>query len=164
MDKSYLVRVEDVDAASPQLWTYIGLACLLVYVIKSLLLGQVFHKAGEKSWKAWVPFLNWWTYFKIAGCRGSIAFVLVAALAVLAVGRWAGASNIQNLLYFAAAATFGVFLVYVVAAALHIQAKLHKPKLFILLLFVNLVAPLWLWILALDRSKWQVKKPRSKKK
>ncbi|MFN4313330.1 MAG: signal peptidase I [Chitinophagaceae bacterium] len=47
---------------------------LIIYLIGTLLvwlpaygLSQLFEKAGEKSWKAWVPFYNTWVMQKLAG-------------------------------------------------------------------------------------------------
>ena len=47
---------------------------LIIYLIGTLLawlpaygLAPLFEKAGEKSWKAWVPFYNTWVMQQIAG-------------------------------------------------------------------------------------------------
>jgi hypothetical protein len=114
MNRSYLVRTEPFDSATPQIWVYIGLVILLAYAVNALLLGRIFAKAGRENWRAWIPFWNIWEFFRIGGFC--------------------------------------------------IQAKLGKPWPFIFLIFVNLVAPLWLWILALDGSKWSKKSLKRNKK
>jgi hypothetical protein len=61
------------------------LAVTGLYVWLSLALMAVFAKAGAAPWKAWVPVLNLWTLFQIAGMRGWWAVVLAGGGAVVAV-------------------------------------------------------------------------------
>lgn len=54
---------------------------LIGYVLVGIFLGKVFAKAGEESWKAWVPFLNIYTEVKLAGYNGwTFLFYLVPIL------------------------------------------------------------------------------------
>ena len=54
-----------------------------VYVWTALALTAVFRKAGLPAWRAWVPVVNSWTLFALAGMRGWWAVVLLAGAAVL---------------------------------------------------------------------------------
>jgi hypothetical protein len=159
MNRSYLVRTEPIDAVSPQVWIYTGLVVGLVYVVNALLLSRVFAKAGQKRWRAWVPFVNYWEFFKIGGLNGVHTLWLVGAIISYCLTWLVGDVEMIYVLYSVAIGLLAVFLVAYVMAGVKIQAKLGKPWPFVILLFVNLVAPLWLWILALDHSKWNKKKP-----
>ena len=46
------------------------IGAIIGYVLVGIFLGKVFAKAGEESWKAWVPFLNIYTEVKLAGYNG----------------------------------------------------------------------------------------------
>jgi len=57
--------------------TYMGLAFgtilllgLIVWVISVIALWKVFEKAGQKGWKALIPFYNYWVLCEIAGRPG----------------------------------------------------------------------------------------------
>jgi hypothetical protein len=163
MNRSYLVRTEPIDSAAPQVWIYIGLVVGLVYVVNALLLGRVFAKAGRPVWRAWAPFANHWEFLKIGGLNGVHTLWLVGAIVAYCLTWLVGDVEMSYVLYSVAVGLLAVFLVAYVMAGLKIQVKLGKPLPFIILLFVNLVAPLWLWILALDRSKWSKKKSRTRK-
>ncbi|WP_405375320.1 FHA domain-containing protein [Microbacterium sp. Ld14] len=58
---------------------------LAVYAWLALALMAVFRKVGQPTWKAWVPVLNLWTLFELAGMRGWWAVVQVGAGIVFAV-------------------------------------------------------------------------------
>jgi hypothetical protein len=47
-----------------------SLVLLVVYVLMAIALWRVFEKAGEKGWKALIPFYNTYTLFRIAGRNG----------------------------------------------------------------------------------------------
>lgn len=157
MENLYLIKVEEIDFSSSQIWTQFCLIFVLIYVIKALLFGRVLQKAGEKSWKAWVPFVNIWAWFKIGGYKGAHAFWLIGAIIAFVTTCFATA-EIQYIVYSIGVLSMIVFTVVAIASGIHIQKKLGKPLPFIILLFINLIAPLWMWILALDRSKWSGKK------
>ena len=156
--------MEEINFSSPENWTYLCLVFVLIYAIKSLLFGRILQKAGEKTWKAWVPFINIWTWFKIAGYRGCITLILVLSLIAYMAGFMVTDGNIQSILFVVGAVSFITFFVCAVAAGISIQKKLNKPAPFIILMFINLIAPLWMWILALDYSKWNNKKGHKLKK
>jgi hypothetical protein len=46
----------------------------------------VFRKAGQAPWKAWVPVVNAWTLFELAGMRGWWSLVIAGAAVVVGVG------------------------------------------------------------------------------
>jgi hypothetical protein len=163
MDRSYLVRTEEIDATTPQIWIYGGLVVALAYAINALLFSRLLKKAGQPIWKAWLPFVNLWTYFKIGGLKGEQALWLVGAIAAAASAVVVNNAEMALALYTVAAGLMAMFLVVYVLAGVNIQAKLGKPLPFIFLAVVNLIAPLWLWILALDYSKWNDKtRPKSR--
>lgn len=57
-----------------------------VYVWIALALTAVFRKAGAAPWKAWVPVLNAWTLFELAGMRGWWAAVIAGGAIVVGGG------------------------------------------------------------------------------
>ncbi|SDQ04740.1 FHA domain-containing protein [Microbacterium sp. cf332] len=73
-----------------------ALAGIAIYVWTALTLTAVFRKTGIETWRAWVPVLNVWELFVLAGMRGWWAAVLaggsviVAAVAGLIAGLFAG--------------------------------------------------------------------------
>jgi hypothetical protein len=142
MDRSYLVRTEPIDTASWQVWIYFGLVILLTYIVNALLLGLVFRKAGQSVWKAWVPFVNYWEYFKIGGLKGVHTLWLVGATATTSLAQIVSDVEMSRVLYSVALGLLMIFAVAYIAAGLNIQAKLGKPWVFIFLLFINLIAPL----------------------
>jgi hypothetical protein len=162
MDRSYLVRTEDTASASPQLWFYIGLVAVLVYIVTALLMSCLFRKSGQKAWRAWVPFVNYWSFFKLGGLWGVNALWLAGAVLVLGLGLLTTNLEMSGVLQTIALSLTIVFYLAYIYASLEIQAKFGKPWWFIFTLFVNLVAPLWLWILALDNSKLPSKKSSQK--
>jgi hypothetical protein len=164
MNKSYLLKTEAIDFFALETLACCGVIFVLLHIIKALLFGRILAKAGEKAWKAWVPFVNIWTFFKIAGYKGCITLKLIAAIIVFMAAVCVGPGDLQNILYIISAVIFLAFYVFAIMACVSIQKKLNKPTPFIILLFINLIAPLWMWILALDYSKWNNKKGRVVKK
>ncbi|MCR2801432.1 DUF5684 domain-containing protein [Microbacterium sp. zg-Y818] len=57
-----------------------------VYVWVALALAAVFRKTSLPTWKAWVPVVNTWTLFTLAGMRGWWAVVLAVLGLIAAVG------------------------------------------------------------------------------
>lgn len=49
-----------------------------VYVVFSILQMKLFKKFGVAGWKAWVPFVNTWTFLELGGQHGWWQFVPVA--------------------------------------------------------------------------------------
>lgn len=59
-----------------------AIMAVAVYVWIALALSAVFRKAGEQPGKAWVPVLNAWVLFVLAGMRGWWSVVVAGAVAV----------------------------------------------------------------------------------
>lgn len=57
-----------------------GLACVLV----ALGYQALFRKCGVPAWKAWVPFLNAWTFAQLGGYHG--AFSLIPTVGIILPG------------------------------------------------------------------------------
>lgn len=140
---------------------YAALAALLVYVVNSLLLGRIFKKAKFGYWRAWVPVVRDWTFFKAGAYKGTNIFWYIGAIVAYIVSACLFAAEQNTLAYIASGISVGLSIVYVIfhiAAVVSLQKKLGKPGVFVLLYFINLIAPLWMWILALDYSKYNAKK------
>ncbi|MCL2451463.1 hypothetical protein FWD20_01085 [Candidatus Saccharibacteria bacterium] len=149
-----------------------GIVCgaLLLYVLTAFLLARLFRKAGVPTWKAWVPLYNLWKFFQIGGRVGVWSLllpvvILSAAALALFVGDcgykhdWQQTNEIVtlvSLLVILILATVAYVAQYI-AAVWSITKKLDKNLVYLLLLFVNLGPSLWLWIMALDKSKWNDK-------
>lgn len=62
---------------------------LVAYVISALLMSMIFKKMNIEGWKAWVPFLNTWTFFEAAGFNGALIFLalipILGSVAVLVI-------------------------------------------------------------------------------
>ena len=71
-----------VILASTGLIIFIAAIVLIRYLMQAIGYGKMFKKAGEASWKAWVPFYNIYTTYKISW-KGLFFFVYFA-LATLA--------------------------------------------------------------------------------
>ncbi|MCL2174091.1 hypothetical protein FWH58_02215 [Candidatus Saccharibacteria bacterium] len=162
----------------------VGAVCsgLIMYVLNAFLLGRLFRKAGVPAWKAWVPVLNIWKLFQIGGRAGVWALLpLVIVLSVGALGfvipgysdtrDWqANDTMILISLMSVVIISAVAFLAQYISAMWSITKKLDKSLVYMLLLLVNLGPSLWLWIMALDKSKWNDKlgskslAPETKKK
>ncbi|KZE91445.1 FHA domain-containing protein [Microbacterium sp. TNHR37B] len=59
-----------------------AIMAVAVYVWIALALSAAFRKAGEQPGKAWVPVLNAWVLFVLAGMRGWWSVVVAGAIAV----------------------------------------------------------------------------------
>jgi hypothetical protein len=128
------------DAATAGIVMYLIFVSLaivaVVYVVSSLLLGRIFAKAGEKSWKAWVPVYNNWVMLELGDQKGFWAILAFIPLI-----------NI-------------VSAVYMFIAMYYIGLKLHKEGAFVLLaIFLPLVWMIWL---AVDNSTWEGKSVQTK--
>ena len=101
---------------------------IVAYLLTSWLMGRIFRKAGEESWKAFVPVYNSWTFLEVGGQKGYwalLAFVPVVGIASV---------------------------VFMIIAAIEIGKNLGKSGAFALLfVFFDLI---WMLILAFDGSTW----------
>jgi len=141
--------------------SYATLAVLLAYIVHSLLLGRVFKKAKLGYWRAWVPIVRDWTFFKAGGYKGANVFWGIGAVAIYVVSALFITFGLDTMYFIVSGIGLGlgiVYCIFYIAAIISLQKKLGKPLPFVILYFVNLVAPLWLWILALDNSKYNAKK------
>lgn len=105
------------------------LVSVLFYAIFAILLGKIFKKAGEESWKAWVPIYNSWVMLELGGQKGF----------------WAVLSFVPIVNIVAA------IMLYV--AQYHIGLKLGKGGWFVIIAI--LFPAIWIIWLALDKSTWQ---------
>lgn len=114
-----------------------GLTFVIIsYAIVAFLLGQIFKKAGQRQWPAWVPIYNNWKLLELGGQSGFWA--------ILALIPYVGF----------------VTLVFTYIAMYHIGLKLGKAPWFVAIaIFLPLI---WLAWLAFDDSTWP--KPKSTKK
>jgi hypothetical protein len=156
-----------IDLFVVLLWTIV---CLAAYIINSWLLGRVFHKAKVAKWMAWIPLVRDWKFLNLGGHSGFCIFLAIISSALAAAGGGIISTFIEGqsvisaivgvLLLVAAFAVFAFYIYALVSSYYNIQKKLDKPAVFLVLALINLIAPVWLWILALDRSKWNDKKGR----
>lgn len=74
-------------AAGAPIWLSLVQFVLAVgaYVWVALALTAVFRKAGVAPWKAWVPVVNAWSLFVLAGMRGWWAVVIAGATVVVGI-------------------------------------------------------------------------------
>ncbi|MFP1601887.1 large exoprotein [Microbacterium sp. 2216-1] len=113
----------------------------IMYVVVSLFLMKVFEKAGvEGKWRAWVPVYNTMILFKLGDL--SPWLVLYAIGASLFLSWIPVIGQLVGLAAFALSAL----------AAWRVGLKLQKEAVWVLL-YVFL-SPVWLGILAFDKSRW----------
>lgn len=115
------------------IWIMSVVFCLLIfigaYVFLSICLSKIFKKAGIKSWIAWVPFYSNWKFFEMGSFHGALSLLILIPY----VGTL-------------------VFMILYWIAAYRIGLKFHKDGSFVLLSIF--LAPVWLGILAFDKSTW----------
>lgn len=152
-----------------------GLLSIGVYVWTALALSAVFRKAGVEVWKAWVPVVNAWTLFTLAGMRGWWAVVIAGAsavagiasvvISVIAAGSATQAGFAGDRAGATAAFLGGIILsgvlftvVGVFALVLHIRMLLRlNPAFGLGLGFVvlgALVFPVWASIVGWGSARW----------
>ncbi|MDR1970054.1 MAG: DUF5684 domain-containing protein [Candidatus Nomurabacteria bacterium] len=149
------------------------IGALLIYALTAFLLTRLFKKAGVPTWKAWVPVYNLWKLLQIGGVSGvwSLLSVIACGSAVtllLYMNEFQESFTVGNVvpaeqavaviaLVSAVIVTAVLFAAAYIRAAWNITRKLGKNWVYLLLLLVNLGPSLWLWIMALDNSKWDDK-------
>ena len=152
-------------------WTSFSCSFVVAYIINAWLLSRIFKKAGVSRWKAWVPIINIWNYLRLGGRSGGNVFWGVGGYILLLIGATslgaseAGQASIMAPVLCLVAIVLAVLclVIYIykqIASTWNIQKKLGKSGWFIILYFINMIAPLWYWILALDGSKWNDRKGR----
>jgi hypothetical protein len=137
---------------------------------------KLFKKANVAAWKAWVPFVNIWTFLQLGGQKGAWTFGLIGAIAaylimfilipVMAiVGNAAPSSSsggivatmviVSGLLYLVGFAGIILTTVFECIAAHNIGKKLgFDPAYVVLYIFVGIV---WLGIAGLGKAKFDDK-------
>ncbi|MEH3089117.1 MAG: DUF5684 domain-containing protein [Microbacterium arborescens] len=102
IDDAAVIALGGSSGGGPGLLAALGVVPMLVgigvYVWTALALTAVFRKTGVEPWRAWVPVLNMWELFVLAGMRGWWAVVLaggalvVGIVTTLITGLFAGAA------------------------------------------------------------------------
>ncbi len=143
------------------------LGAIICYVVTAILLGRIFKKAEEAEWKAWLPIVNFWVLFKLGGREGWNSLWIPVASAIAGYGSTLvdseGYMGWPGVVVTAVACLMAlVGLIMTISVLLNVQKKLGKSAWFIILYIIMLIAPLWMWILALDKSKYnnRVGRPR----
>lgn len=122
---------------------FIFVGTVIFYVVTSFFYSKLFEKAGvEGKWRAWVPVYREMIFVKLGDLNPLWYAALVVGVLVLSV------SPLGALLGLVVPAAG----VYMALAAYRVQLKLGKEPLWLLLLIF--LAPVWLGILALDKSRW----------
>ncbi|MGF3030584.1 DUF5684 domain-containing protein [Microbacterium alcoholitolerans] len=127
------------------LFAVIGLILLILgpvmYVVMSLFLMKLFEKAGvEGKWRAWVPVYNAMIFFKLGDMSPWLVLYAIGASLVL--------SWIPVIGWLLPLATLAISAM----AAWRVGLKLQKEAAWVILYV--LLSPVWLGILAFDRSRW----------
>ncbi len=118
------------------------LTTILLYALYSILLSEVFIKAGEPRWKAWVPVYNSWTFFEMGGIQGAWSLLIIGAF-VPVVGQ---------------VFTF-MLAVCAAIAAYRLGKAFGKESILWVILFI-FFGPVWYAIIGFGRSKYDMgKKP-----
>lgn len=126
-------------------WALIGLFLLILgpimYVVMSLFLMKVFEKAGvQGKWRAWVPVYNAMIFFKLGDMSPWLVLYAIGASLVL--------SWIPVIGWLLPLATLAISAM----AAWRVGLKLQKEAAWVILYV--LLSPVWLGILAFDKSRW----------
>jgi len=131
---------DDSTAAAAALATLVYVLFVLLitigaYVFVSICLSRIFKKAGIKPWIAWVPFYNNWKFFEMGSFHGALSLLtLVPYVGVL------------------------VFMILYWISAYRIGERFGKDGSFVLLSIF--LSPVWIAILAFDKSKWLAAKTK----
>ena len=159
----------DPASATAGFWAILTSSLVVSYIINAWLLGRIFKKAGVGRWKAWIPLVNEFAFLKIGGRSGGNIFFGIAGyiLALISFTSLGIFNNVDSSLTYApvmciitsvlAVAFLVIYIYKFISAIWNVQKKLGKSGPFIILHFINVVAPLWYWILALDGSKYNNK-------
>jgi hypothetical protein len=115
---------------------------IALYCVQAFFMMKLFRKANVEAWKAWVPFVNIWTFLQLGGYPGWI--ILFAFAGFIPLVGWLGSIAV---------------LVFECMAAYQIGLKLRKDSVWVVLyIFVGIV---WMAICGLDRSTWDDRLGRS---
>ncbi|MDR1185418.1 MAG: DUF5684 domain-containing protein [Coriobacteriales bacterium] len=115
---------------------------VVIYCVMAFFMMKLFQKANVEAWKAWVPFVNSWTFLKLGGYPGWIIFLSFAGF-IPFVGWLGGVAA----------------LVFQCLAAYQIGLKLRKEGVWVILyIFISIA---WAGVCGLDRSTWDDRLGRS---
>jgi hypothetical protein len=105
------------------------IVCIVIYVVIAIFTMKLFKKANQAAWKAWVPYVNTWTFFQLGGFNGALSLLVfvpfLGSLIVLVMGC---------------------------IAAYRIGLKLGKSGGWVALYIF--LSPIWYGIVGLDSSTW----------
>ncbi|WP_295577627.1 DUF5684 domain-containing protein, partial [uncultured Microbacterium sp.] len=122
------------------------LFAVAVWVVTSFFLMKIFDKAGvQGKWRAWVPVYNYMVFSKLGDLSPWLILIAIGASVFLS---WLPV--IGQLISIAS------FLVLALAAW-RVGLKLQKEPVWVVLYI--LLAPVWLGILAFDKSRWNTAVP-----
>lgn len=148
-------------------------AIIAVYVLQAIFMMQLFKKAGVARWKAWVPFVNSWTFLQIGGQKGwwifagiagaIIGYIFFAAAGVTGVlgdtsslGVDAAIGGLAVVGYLAMMAGVILLAVFQIISAYQIGKKLGwGGGMVVIYIFFSII---WLGIAGLGKTKWDDKK------
>ena len=129
---------------------------LIIIVISITLLSIVFGKAGEKWWKALIPFYNLYTLFKISW-KTSKFWLLVACLIIMVLPIIMKTNNfndtIQGIIVIIWIISFAIAFIINVELVFKISSSFNKGVLFTIGLL--LIPIIFLGILAFDDSEYK---------
>ena len=159
--KSMRTEITITNANAVACCAFVVPLLLAVYALTAWLLGKVFKKAGVPAWKAWVPVYNEWKLLQIGGQQGWVVLLPFMICGLMAVAY--GAAQLDTTYLLSVLAVTAILLLAVLytvkyfLAVWNVNKKLNKRWYWLLLLFVNLGPSVWLWVNALDSSKWHEK-------
>lgn len=105
---------------------------LAIYILTAIFMMQTFQKMGIAGWKAWIPVLNTWIWFKQGNLPGVLALLLL--LPVFEFGQ--NNEPLQDLYSSVVSAAGLAIWVLTAVATARIAPKFGKPKEYWLLTFI----------------------------
>lgn len=108
-------------------WAIYSLFVLILAVTTIVSVWKIFEKAGDKGWKALIPFYNSYTLFKVAGYNGWMFLLLIIPI---------------------------VNIVIFVLLSLKLAEKFGKSTLFAVVALI-LFNPIGFWIIGLGDAKYK---------
>lgn len=131
---------------------FIIILSLVLYIVESIFLSKVFKKAGVPGYIAWIPVWNYWQIFELGGQKGYLSLLSFASIFISSIAQQFGEGAYLGVSFIAGVASIAG-LVFYIMAMINIGRNFGKPDFFVLVgVFFN---PIWLGILAFDKSTWQ---------
>lgn len=149
--------MDDIIEKLPLAWQIVfSVIALAVCILSIVSMWKVFVKAGEKGWKALIPFYNMYTLFKLCWETKQFWTYLILTIVVSLTNTASGAfadGTAGNIVFYIASVVAGAFLIYLdVVLMLNLAKAFGKGNGFgigLVLLEVIFIA-----ILAFDKSKY----------